>query len=150
MKVLHLAHGRKFYVWAICDDSGACQVMEMLMKAQEEHGDLVDAILPLLTEEVPNNGPPLEDPRRAKVLYRDILYELKADKHLPHRKRLGLRVTFFFDGPVVVCANAFYKDSSSTPPDALEKALEERARYLQGKEELEFLEESEVPDGYRH
>lgn len=140
MRLLHLAAGRKHVVWAICDESGGCQVLEMLMKAAAEHADLAEDMMALLLEEVPDAGPPLGDSRKAKRLYRDFLYELKADKGSGRGGRLGLRVAFFFDGPtVVVCTNAFYK-SSSTPPDQHKAALDARLTYFEAKErgELEF------------
>ncbi len=143
MKVLHLAQGRKYDVWAMCDDDENCPVLETLTAARLEHPDLVETITALLLEEVPNGGPPLHDPRRAKRLYRDLLYELKADKDISRRGHVGLRIVFFFDGfldgEVVVCTNAFHKTGSSTPEADLERALRERARYFAEKGELEFV-----------
>jgi hypothetical protein len=141
MKVLHLAPGSKYDLWVMCEDDDTCQVMEFLEGVSAEHPDLVEAIV-VLFDVIPNEGPPLDDPRRAKMLYRNIIFELKADKDLPRREHLGLRVAFFFDGSVIVCTNAFFK-SRGTPEEELEQALLERSRYYEGKDELEFvLEES--------
>jgi hypothetical protein len=145
MKVLHLEEGCKYYVWAMCGEDGSCQVMEELRRVRAEHPDLVDTILALLLEITPNEGPPLDDPYRAKMLYRDRLYELKADKEIARRKRLGLRIAFFFDnyhgGPVVICTNAFCK-TGSTPQECLDLAETERARYYGEKDDLEFVTEA--------
>jgi hypothetical protein len=138
MKVLHLAQGRKYTVWALCDDDETCQVMETLTKVRMEHPDLVETMLPLLLEVVPNDGPPLEDRRRAKMVYRNVLYELKADKYVARRQHFGLRVIFFLDGAVVVCAHAFCK-SGGTPQESLDIALAGRARYFEEKGNLEFV-----------
>ena len=138
MKVLHLAAGRKHDVWAMCGDDGTCQVLEVLRAVPDEHRDLVETVLALLYEVTPTDGPPLHDPRRAKMLYRDLVYELKADKDLPRRKHLGLRIAFFFDGPIIVCTNAFLK-SGGTPQAALDTALLERARYYEERHEREFV-----------
>ncbi len=143
MKVLHLAPGRKYDVWAMCDEDEFCQVVETLKRVHVEHSDLVETISALLFEEVPKEGPPLHDPLRAKMLYRDILYELKATKTV-NRKHLGLRIVFFFDsslvgGPVVVCTNAFCKSGGATPADALDLALTERSRYFAEKRQMEIL-----------
>jgi len=146
MKVLHLAKGRKYYVWAMCDDDDSCQVLETLKAVNMEHPDLVETITAILYEVVPDEGPPL-DGYRAKMLHRDILYELKADKDVTRRKHVGLRIAFFFDdfsdGPVVVCTNAFCKHGSSTPETDLDTVLVLRARYFEEKDELEFV--TEVP-----
>jgi hypothetical protein len=143
MKVLHLATGRKYYVWAVCDDEGSCQVLETLKAVNMEHPDLVGSILALLYEVVPHEGPPFHDPRRAKWLYRDLLAELKADKDVTRREHAGLRLVFFIDefhgGPVIVCTNAFSKSGGSTPEECLDFALRERARYFEEKSELEVL-----------
>jgi len=141
MKLLHLAAGRKHVLWAVCDEGGECQVLETLLMASEEGGEraaLAEDIMALAFEEVPNNGIP-DDPRRVKNLYREILYELKADRG-NGKQHEGLRIAFFFEGPkVLICTNAFYK-GNSTPPRAHEKALSERQRYLEAKErgQLEF------------
>jgi hypothetical protein len=138
MKVLHLTKGRKYDIWAMCSDDDTCQVLEFLRAVPVEHTDLVETIAALLYEVAPHEAPPLDDPRRAKMLYRDLIYELKADKDLPRRKHLGLRIAFFFDGSVLICTNAFLK-SRGTPQAELDKALLERARYYEGKHELEFV-----------
>ena len=142
MKVLHLAPGRKCDVWALCEEDDTCRVLETLKTVRREHPDLVETILALLLEEVPNDGPPLADPYRAKRLYRD-LYELKADKAITRREHIGLRIAFFFDffDRVVICAHAFCKRGSSTPQADLDFALRERARYFEEKDELEFVTE---------
>src|SRR3712207_5895599 len=123
MKVLHVEAGSKYYVWAMCDDDGTCQVMEKLEEIRGDHLDLVEPILALLYEVVPNEGPPLYDEYRAKMVYRDKIFELKADK-TTNRDHLGLRIMFFFSDhePVVVCTNAFTK-SGNTPPEQLDIAL---------------------------
>lgn len=141
MKVAHLETGDKYDVWVICNEDDSCPVLDVLAKAKTEHPDLVEPIMALLLEVVPNEGPPLHDPRRAKVLYRDLLYELKADIDVSRRLHIGLRVAFFFDGPVVVCAHAFHKTGSSTPENELDLALLERARYFEHRHELEFVTE---------
>ena len=146
MKVLLLAEGGKYDVWALCGDDDSCQVLEMLKLARVEHPDLVDAITAHLYEVVPEQGPVL-DGIRGKRLYHDILFELKEDKPL-RRARVGLRIVFFYDdkfsgGSVVVCTSAFIKRSSSTPNAELDKALSLRAKYFQEKDELEFVE---IPD----
>lgn len=142
MKVLPLAHGCKYDVWVVCDEDGSCQVLETLAEVKKEHPDLVETITAIL-DIVPDEGPPL-DGYRAKMLYRDLLYEFKANKDV-HRKHLGLRIAFFFDtffgGPVVVCTNAFLKHGSSTPAAALDAAQLLRARYFDERDELEFVTE---------
>ena len=140
MKVLHVAFGHKYYVWALCDEDGTCQVMEKLKEVSRDHRDLVEPILALLNEVVPNEGPPLHDEYRAKRVYRDIIYELKADK-TKNRNHFGMRVLFFFSSlePVVVCTNAFSK-SGNTPPEELDLALRERARFYEEHDQLEFEE----------
>jgi hypothetical protein len=80
MKVLHVAFGSKYSVWAMCADDGTCQVMEKLEEVSQDHLDLVEPVFALLSEVVPNEGPPLHDEYRAKMVYRDVIYELKADK----------------------------------------------------------------------
>jgi hypothetical protein len=146
MRLLHLAAGHKYVVWAVCDGN-ACQVLDMFMKVQEEHPDLAEDMGALLFEVVPKVGPPLDDSRRAKRLYRDILYELKANKLVGGGKQLGFRVAFFFDGPsLIVCTNAFYK-AQSTPQAALNLALGEQARYFEAKRRGELKPESvEIDD----
>ena len=143
MKVLHLRSGRKYAVWAMCDDDETCQVLETLKSVGREHSDLVEAISALLFEEVPDQGPPFHDSLRAKMLYRDILFELKATKVI-ERAPVGLRIAFFidneyFDGPVVICTNAFFKRGTSTPGESLTLALMERARYFSEKNQMEVL-----------
>jgi hypothetical protein len=144
MKVLYLAPGRKYDVWALCNEEEVCQVLEELQRIGGQHPDLVEAIMALLLEVVPNDGPPLDDPRRAKRLYRNLLYELKVDKDISRREHVGIRVAFFFDvfygGEVVVCTNAFPKTGSSTPEGELDTALRERARYFEERDNLEFIE----------
>lgn len=154
MRLVHLAVGRKHVVWAVSDENGGCQVLDMLIRAMDEYPGLTDAMMALLLEVVPDTGPPFEDPRRAKRLYRDLLYELKADQDLGRRQHLGLRVVFFFDdedATRIVCTNAFYKERA-TPQHELELALLERARYFEAKRrnqlELELLEAPS--DGYTH
>lgn len=153
MKVLHLAHGRKYDVWALCNDDEVCQVLEALQRISAEHSDLIATITALLLEVVPNEGPPLDDPRRAKRLFRDLLYELKADKDISRRQHVGIRIAFFFDefygGDVVICTNAFPKTGTNTPEEALDMALRERARYFEEKDHLEFVTE-EVPHEQGH
>lgn len=144
MKVLLLAEGGKYDVWALCGNDDSCQVLEVLKLVRAEHPDLVDAITAHLYESVPEQGPFL-DGIRGKMLYRDILFELKEDKSLGRRARIGLRIVFFYDdefsdGPVVVCTTAFIKHSSSTPISELDKALSLRGKYFQEKDELEFVE----------
>jgi hypothetical protein len=144
MKVMVLAEGRKYDVWGMCTDDERCQVLELLPEVGEEHPDLVSTMMALLRGVVPDEGPPLYDEFRAKMLYRDVLFELKADKDLPRRKHLGLRVAFFFvneftGGPVVVCTNAFTKHGSSTPQEYIDYALSERSRFYQEIDELEFV-----------
>lgn len=140
MKVLYVASGRKYDVWAMCSEDDTCQVMETLQEISRDHRDLVEPLLVLLMEVVPNEGPPLHDEYRAKVVYRDLIYELKADKTTPTRKHLGLRVMFFFSPyeQVVVCTNAFCK-SGNTPPELLDIALRERARFHEEHDHLEFV-----------
>jgi phage-related protein len=117
------------------------------MQARIDHPDLADTIMALLLEEVPNEGPPLDDPRRAKRLFRDILYEVKADKGT-RKLHVGLRVAFFydcFDKPVIICAHAFRKSGgSNTPETDLDRALERRSTYFEHKQEnkLEFMIEA--------
>src|SRR3712207_5785959 len=136
MKVLHVAFGRKYYVWAMCADDGTCQVMEKLEEVSRDHLDLVEPILALLSEVVPNEGPPLHDEYRAKMVYRDVIYELKADKTISG-DHLGLRIMFFLSDhePVVVCTNAFTK-SGTTPPEQVETALLERSRFYEDHDNL--------------
>ena len=138
MKVLHVAFGSKYYVWAICAEDGTCQVMEKLAEVSRDHLDLVEPILALLREVVPNEGPPLHDEYRAKMVFRDIIYEFKADK-MVNREHLGLRIMFFFSDidQAVVCTNAFTK-SGSTPLEELENALCERSRFYEEHDLLEF------------
>jgi phage-related protein len=147
MKVAHLAPGRKFDVWVLCADDDTCPVLDVLAQARAEHPDLTDTIMALRLEEVPNEGPPLDDPRRAKVLFRDILYEVKADQDITRKLHVGLRVAFFydcFDKPVIVYAHAFRKSGSSTPEADLDTALEKRSTYFEHKHEnkLEFMTET--------
>lgn len=138
MRLIQLAAGRKYGVWAVCDemDDETCQVLEMLLvRVLEEHPDLQEMMTPLLFEEVPNEGPPFDDPRRAKRLYREILWELKADKGSGTKNHIGLRIAFFFDDTEpdqIICTNAFYKQEN-TPQQELDKALAERARYFTDK-----------------
>lgn len=142
MKVLPLARGCKYDVWVICDEDDSCQVFKTLAEVRKEHPDLVETITAVL-DMVPDEGPPL-DGYRAKMLYRDVLYELKATKTV-RRKQLGLRIAFFFDefcgGPVVVCSNAFLKYGSSTPDADLDTAQVLRLRYFEERDELEFVTE---------
>src|SRR5215213_11237852 len=132
MKVAHLETGDKYAVWSMCNEDDTCPVIEVLKEVSAEHPDLVATITAMLFEEVPDKGPPLDDPLRAKALYYDLLYELKADKDVARRKHLGLRVAFFEDtfddGPVIICAHAFLK-SRGTPDRDVQVALAERSRY---------------------
>lgn len=112
--------------------------MEKLEEVSEDHLDLVEPVLALLHEVVPNEGPPLDDEYRAKMVFRDTIYELKADKTV-NREHLGLRVMFFFSDSdqAVVCTNAFTK-SGNTPPEELDTALCERSRFYEEHDQLEF------------
>lgn len=148
MRLIHLAAGRKQSIWAVVGEDGRCQVLEMLLvQALEEHPDLAETMMALLFEVVPDAGPPLGDPRKAKRLYRDILFELKVDRGVGVGKHVGLRVVFFFDEPAtIICTNAFYK-SHSTPQTELDAALVQRRHYFEAKElnalAFESLEESD-------
>jgi hypothetical protein len=137
MKVLHVAHGRKFDVWAMCGEGGECQVMDTLLEVSREHPDLATPIAVLLNEVVPHEGPPLHDEYRAKMVYHGLLYELKSDKTVG-RKHLGLRVLFFFHGEIIVCTNAFLK-SGNTSQDVVDLALYERTRFHEEYDSLEFV-----------
>jgi hypothetical protein len=108
------------------------------MQVNADHPELAADMMALLFEEVPVSGPPVDEPRRAKQLFPEYLYELKSDRRF-NEKHAGLRVIFFFDGPsVIVCTNAFYKgrffrDESRTPPEEKEKAVDAYRRYFEAK-----------------
>jgi hypothetical protein len=147
MMLLHLAASRNV-VWAICDEgTNACQVLDMLMQVNIDHPELAADMMALLFEEVPVSGPPIDDPRRAKRLFPEYLYELKSDRRVGE-KHAGLRVIFFFDGPsVIVCTNAFYKgrffrDESRTPPEEKDRAVAAHSRYVDAKRHGELIFES--------
>jgi hypothetical protein len=140
MILQHLASDR-FEVWAACDDQGICQVVEMLQSVQSDYPRLAAEMGALLLRQVPEHGPPYDDPQRFGRLYDDLIYELKGceydDPAKRKHKKVGLRVAFFFDGTSrIICTNAFYK-TRRTPPAEKARALRERERYFaEGTPEL--------------
>lgn len=115
-------------VWevrAVCDDSGACFVLEFL-----ESGDATTEahrkwLLNQLREYIPQQGPP-----RNALLTKplgDGLFELRKQP----RKGPKLRVLFFHDRDrVVVCTHGFLKGQAQTPIEEIDRARALQAEYF--------------------
>jgi hypothetical protein len=136
-----------FSVWAVFNEEGSCQVMEKMRRVSREHQGLAQQMAAMLYEEVPDKGPP-NDSRRFHELYGELIYEFLAVEFVTRTMRKGFRIACFFDGPTVVCTNAFYK-TGTTPRDQVNLALGERERYFRDKE-LGKLDLIDWPGGQDH
>lgn len=130
---MHLLRlGQKVWtVLAVMDHRGACAVLDLL----ESQGDPGERLLADLQENIPQRGPPRNNPDASKAL-RDKIYELRE----PTTRGGTLRVLYFYDeGRVIVCANACLKKRNKTPDDLIDAAVEIRKEYLEAKEKKRLM-----------
>jgi hypothetical protein len=134
MRLQWLVTGRAHHVWAIVDESDGCLVMSMLAEVERDHPTLFADMGSLLLQYVPVYGVPWHDRSRARKLYKDEIFELKACEYVNKRKTIGLRVAFFFDldTAVIICTHAFYK-RAATPPEEVQRARRMRDEYFVAK-----------------
>ena len=132
----------RYSIFAVCDDSGRCQVEEFLLECRRAYPKAVRDMNATLRDYAPQHGPPFEVDERAKRL-RDDISELKAWQGIRRRKRIvrmGLRVLFFEDQSTIVCTTGFLKPSV-TPEGELDQAVQLRSVYFGHKQagELHLL-----------
>jgi hypothetical protein len=124
----------RYSIFAVCDDSGRCQVEEFLLESRRAYPKAVRDMSSTLRDYAPQHGPPFEVDERAKRL-RDDICEFKAWQEIRRRKRIvrrGLRVLFFEDQRAIVCTTGFLK-LSVTPEGELAEAVRLRSVYFADK-----------------
>src|SRR6185295_14396310 len=91
-------------VLAVCDERGACPVLDVLEALSSSYPAAVDGMLSLLRERIPQDGPQGLRAPTCKSLGNG-LWEFRKE---PKGRRL--RVIWFYDfGRIVVCTVAFTK-----------------------------------------
>ncbi len=125
----------RYSIYAVCDDSGRCQVEELLLESRRTYHKAVRDMISTLRDYAPQHGPPFEVDERAKRL-RDDICEFKAWQEIRKRKRtmrMGLRILFFEDQRTIVCTTGFLKPSV-TPEGELDEAVRLRGVYFDHKQ----------------
>lgn len=136
MKLVQIAK-RRWEVLAVVDHRGECQVLDFLDRLSSNYEAARTAMLGLLEDRLPRDGPPKENIQLCKPLGGG-LFELRRQS-----KGRKLRVLFFYDdGFRIVCTNAFTK-AEKTPQTELALARVRREQYLAAKfrQELQILKE---------
>ncbi|HVT17476.1 MAG TPA: hypothetical protein VHQ90_15005 [Thermoanaerobaculia bacterium] len=126
----------RYSIYALCDESGSCQVEHFLLESRQAYPRAVRDLDSIMRQWVPQHGPPFEVEERARKL-RDEICEFKAWEKVKKQKRVArvlLRVLFFEDGAKIICTSGFVK-TDSTPDDQIDEAVELRATYFQEKEQ---------------
>ena len=124
MKLLSVRSG--FWdVPAVCSDRGDCPLLDFL--AELGGGDLAKdgrRMLKLL-DRVSAQGPP----RNTEISH-------QLDRGIWEFIQGRLRVLWFYDeGKLVVCSHGFVKKQQKTPAAEIERAIEQRRRYLEAKKQ---------------
>src|SRR5687767_10216617 len=109
MILRQVALPKRFSVYAVCLlPDGGCQVERFMQEIQHQYPYSIKVIDTTLRHRVPTSGPPFSEPSLAKRLRGDACEfkgrEKKATRRAP-------RVAFFEDGQIIVCTNAFLKDT---------------------------------------
>lgn len=138
MKLVRLAKG-KWEVLAVLDARDRCEVLDLLVTPDESYRIAARAMLNLLFDIVPFDGPPTREP-----LCKSLGHGLYEFRKQPKGKKL--RVLWFYGaGSVVVCATAFTK-AERTPRNRLTQGTALREWYLaaksRGRVEIVRLEET--------
>lgn len=110
-------------VLAVCAARGSCQVVSFLTENARDRQ--VMRMWALLTEFVPREGPPLQNPLAAKHLREGIFHFKRHPK-----KGKGVRVLWFRDENRIVCTEALFKRDDDLD-DAIDRAKYDRSRYLE-------------------
>jgi phage-related protein len=119
-------------VLAICDGRGRCQVLEFLEEFEQSSAAAAHAMILLLEQEVPAEGPPRSEPL-CKSLGNGI-FELRKQ---PKGKKL--RVVWFYGvGQEIVCTYAFSK-AERTPQIRVEQSRLLRKQYLAARRRGELV-----------
>ena len=124
MKLVRLGQG-KWTVLAVMTDRGECPVLELLAVS----GDPGERLLADLRENIPQRGPPLNNPEASKALG-DKIFELRE----PVKKGGTLRVLYFYDeGYLVVSVNGELKKRDKTSNELIDAATSVRTAYMEAK-----------------
>jgi hypothetical protein len=126
MRLREVASPFRYSVFAVCDDSGICQVENVLLSLKNGGYDRAVAnIMATMRDWTPQFGPPLDVDERARRLREDIC-EFRASQK---KKKQVLRVFFFMHESEVVCTSAALK-RHPTPDERIAEAIVIREQYL--------------------
>lgn len=125
MKLVRLARDN-WDVLTVLDVRDRCEVLEFLFTPGESYRIAAMAMLHLLFEVIPKNGPPTSEPLCKSL--GNSLYELRKQ---PKGKKLRV-VWFYGGGSVIVCTSAFTK-AERTPQNQLSHAAALREWYFASK-----------------
>jgi hypothetical protein len=123
----------RYSIYAVCDfrkeEGRDCEVEEFLHETWKSYPKAMRDLNTMLRQWTPQYGPPFDDAgQRAKRL-RDGICEFRAKEK---GKRQVPRILFFEDDKEIICANAFFKESS-TPDHEIERAIIIRRCYFRAK-----------------
>jgi phage-related protein len=132
MKLVRIAR-EQWDVLAVMDHRGDCQVLDFLEGLAPNYEAAKRAMLILLEEVIPRNGPPRHNIQLSRPLGRG-LFELRRQP-----KGRKLRVVFFYDsGFRIVCTSAFTK-AETTPQTEIDAARFLVRRYLEARFRNELI-----------
>jgi hypothetical protein len=128
MKLIRISGGL-WHVFAVVDETGCCNVLDVLMSLDEGNRDeqgLASKMRALLEDWIPNqpNGPQTHNENISKLL-RDKIYEFKRGQ----KKGPKIRVLWFYgDRRQVICTSCFLK-TDKVPQNLIDNAMDLKTEF---------------------